>query len=215
MYDLAWGVAKDERLAFVYYEKAAQQGDMYYQLHLGITYHLGRLCEQSCALAAHWYEKAAGQGNAHAMASLGSLYHNGQGVSQSHKRAFELFQQSRALGNTHPFLQLSLGICYEHGHGVAKDYLEARRFYAMASAQGDADATDKANRLDESVRTKCPLIGKRVVVTGTSREDINGRTGATTSFDHARVRYVVELDDDTGENGIQGKLKLKPGNLAW
>ena len=52
------------------------------------------------------------------------------------------------------------------------------------------------------------------MITGTSREDLNGRTGATTSFNHARVRYVVELDDNAGENRIQEKLKLKPGDLA-
>ena len=33
-----------------------------------------------------------------------------------------------------------------------------------------------------------------------------------TSFDHARDRYVVELDDDGGANGKE-KLMLKPVNL--
>ena len=148
------------------------------------------------------------------MALLGTLYSNGEGVPQSYKRAFELYQQSRALGNSEDILHYNLGLCHEHGRGVAKNYLEARRFYAVASAQGDANATDKANRLDELICTECPLLGKRVVVTGTSREDLNGRTGEATSFDHDRTRYVVELDDDAGESGIQGRLKLKPSNLA-
>ena len=90
-------------------------------------------------------------------------------------------EQSRALGNTDPGLHFNLGLCHELGHGVAKDYLEARRFYKLASAQGHARATEYLSIIDEKIRTECPLLGKRVVITGTSREDLNGKTGAATS----------------------------------
>ena len=76
----------------------------------------------------------------------------------------------------------------------------------MASAEG----VDHLNRLEEKIRAECPFLGKQVVITGTSREDLNGRTGTATSFDHARGRYVVELE---GDGGIE-KLKLKPENLT-
>ena len=66
------------------------------------------------------------------------------------------------------------------------------------------------NRLEEKIRAECPFLGKQVVITGTSREDLNGRTGTAPSFDHARGRYVVELDG----NGETQKHKLKPENLA-
>ena len=49
-------------------------------------------------------------------------------------------------------------------------------------------------RLNEKIHIECPLLGKRVLITGTSREDLNGKTGVATSFDHARGRYVVALD---------------------
>ena len=52
-----------------------------------------------------------------------------------------------------------------------------------------------------------------MVITGTSREDLNGRAGMATSFDHDSDRYVVELDDNAGEKE-KAKLKLKPGNLV-
>ena len=77
----------------------------------------------------------------------------------------------------------------------------------------DADATEGLNRLDQKLRSECPLLGKRVVITGTSREDLNGRAGVATSFDHDSDRYVVELDDSAGEKE-KAKLKLKPGNLV-
>ena len=51
-----------------------------------------------------------------------------------------------------------------------------------------------------------------MVITGTSREDLNGRTGVATSFDHSGDRYEVELDENAGKKG-KGNLKLKPLNL--
>ena len=56
--------------------------------------------------------------------------------------------------------------------------------------------------INEKIRTECPLLGKRVVITGTRREDLNGQAGvaanivAASAFEwnHARDRYVVVLD---------------------
>ena len=83
----------------------------------------------------------------------------------------------------------------------------------MASSQGFAQATEGLNLLDQKIRTECPLLGQQVIITGTSREDLNGRTGVATSFDHARGRYVVELDSRGGEEEKE-RLKLKPQNLS-
>ena len=79
IYGLGQGVAKDERLAFVYNKKAAQQGHMVSQVNLAGNYLFGEGCEKSYDRAAKWYKKAAGQGHPHAMAVLGTLYHSGQG----------------------------------------------------------------------------------------------------------------------------------------
>ena len=104
-------------------------------------------------------------------------------------------------------------MCHENGHGVTKNYREARRLYALASAQGHAAATKHLKDLDERIRTECPLLGTRVVITGTSREDLNGRAGVAATFDHARGRYVVELDSKEGEKEKE-RLKIKPQNLS-
>ena len=213
VYSFGQGVAKDARLAFVYHEKAAQQGYALSQSNVGIYYTHGLVCEQSFERAAEWLEKAARQDHARAMISLGVLYLNGLGVPRSHKRALELLQQSMALGCTHHVLHFNLGQCYEFGGGAAKDYLEARRFYALASAQGDSQATGNLNQLEDKIRAECPLLGKQVAITGTSREDLNGRTGVATSFDHTGDWYVVELDENAGKKE-QGNLKLKPRSLA-
>ena len=101
----------------------------------------------------------------------------------------------------------NIGFCFEVGIAVTQNYQEARRLYALASAGGVADL----NQLEEKIRAKCPYLGKHVVITGTSREELNGRPGTATCFDHTRERYVVELDG----HGESDKLKLKPENLAW
>ena len=90
-------------------------------------------------------------------------------------------------------LQLNLGILYAEGLGVAKSYKKARVPFALAAAQGNTNAAQGLAMVDEVIRTECPLLGKRVVIAGTSREDLNGMTGAATSFDHDRGRYVVAL----------------------
>ena len=109
---------------------------------------------------------------------------------------------------------MNLGGLHEFGAGITKSYGEARCLYERALAQGHAQAAEALKRLDEKIRTECPLLGKRVVITGTSREDLNGRAGKATSFDHDRDRYVVELDDDTDATQGKAKLRLKPGNVV-
>ena len=86
--------------------------------------------------------------------------------------------------NTHP------QILYEKGRGVTQNYQDARRLYALASAQGQVNAAKYLKDLEEKIHAECPLLGNQVVVTRTTRSDL----GAVASFDHARGRYVVMLD---------------------
>ena len=106
-----------------------------------------------------------------------------------------------------------LAAFHEEGFGVAKDYLEARRLLTLASAQGHAQATERLTLLDEKIRAECPLLGKRVMITGTRREDLNGRVGVARSFDEAAGRYVVRLRGaGVGKTAIR-EMKVKPANL--
>ena len=99
VYGLGFGVVKDDRLALVYYEKAAKQGGIVSQFNTGIYYAMGRGCDQNYERAAEWYEKAARAGHAGAMAGLGFLYFTGHGVPQSFERAVGLLKQGVAQGN--------------------------------------------------------------------------------------------------------------------
>ena len=109
--------------------------------------------------------------------------------------------------------QKMLAMCYEDGVGVNKDYKEARRLFALAAKRGVPEAIEGLKRIDELIQTECPLLGKRVIITGTSREDLNGKAGVTVSFDYARGRYVVEFGAGKKKKGVKTQLSLKPGNL--
>ena len=201
------GVAKDERLAFVYNEKAAIQGHMKSQFNTGCRYQDGRGCEQSYEKSIEWLEKAAHQGFLGAYHELGRLHTFGRGVPRNHPRAVELWQYAASKGVRES--QDMLAQCYEHAHGVPKNYAEARRLYSLAFAQGLAP--DHLKQLEDKIRIECPLLGMPVVIVGTSREDLNGQVGLAQSFDEALGRYVVKLDAPLT---VSPTLKLKPGNLV-
>ena len=91
------------------------------------------------------------------------------------------------------------------GSGVSRNYQEARRLFALAESQGDANATQCLKELEAKIHVECPLLGNQVVITRTCRSSLNGKTGVAASFDHARGRYVLIL------RGKQGR-GLKPGS---
>ena len=129
-------------------------------------------------------------------------------MPQDFKRAVELYKQSAAQGD--PIANVNLAIMYENGYGVPKNYKEARRLFALALALGFAPASNDLKRINELIRTECPLLGKRVIITGTSRADLNGKVGVATDFDHAKGRYVVAWG---GKGETSKAMKIKPQNL--
>ena len=193
--------------------EAADQGHVEAQGICGNLYTLSRGVAQDDRLAFLYFEKAAQQGEAACQTCLGTFYLRGQGCEKSCERAAEWLKRAASAGRMDA--QCMLAHLYEHGLGVAKDYLEARRLYTLASAQGHAHATELLKGLEEKIRTECPLLGKRVKITGTSRGDLNGRVGVARSFDEAKGRYVVELDrEGDGPEASKEHLVIKSGNLV-
>ena len=110
LYIFGFGVAKDDGLAFLYYEKAAKQGRVVAQFNLGTFYRDCRGCEQNYERAVEWLKKAALQGHADAQCSLGVAYQFGRGVPQNYERAVELYAQSAAHG--HSIAQYNLAVSH-------------------------------------------------------------------------------------------------------
>ena len=150
LYGFGFGVAKDDELAFMYHERAAQQGWAVSQHNTGIRYRDGQGCKQNYLRAAYWFEKVACEGDAQAQLELGTLYKNGHGVPKSIAKAAELWGLSAEQGN--PAAAFMSGQCYEAGKGVDRDFLEARRLYELASEGGFSRAAEFVVRVDNKLR---------------------------------------------------------------
>ncbi len=74
------------------------------------------------------------QGDAVAQYEIGDKFYNGDGVPQSHERALAWYRKSAAQGNYWGCFNVAK--CYEHGHGVCCDRLEACRWYQKACLIG-------------------------------------------------------------------------------
>ena len=128
------GVTQDYIKAKEWFEKAANQGDVYAQNWLGDIYGI----KQDYTKAIYWYEKAANQGYAEAQGNLGWLYYHGYGVSQNYTKAKEWFEKAAAQDNK--YSQYWLGNMYYNGEGVPQDYTKAKEWYEKAANQDYAQA---------------------------------------------------------------------------
>lgn len=72
--------------------------------------------------------------------------------------------------------------------------------------RSERTALDEIVGEDPAMEVPTPLMGKRVTVVGTSRQDLNGQGGRAVSIDEFKGRYHVQLDG--GET-----ISLKPENL--
>jgi TPR repeat protein len=93
-YLLGRGVPQDDKQAFYYFSKAANQGDPFAQNELAYMYAAGKGTTRDNEQAFIWYKKAAGHGLASAQYNLGLLYLRGMGTAQNKALANEWFHKS-------------------------------------------------------------------------------------------------------------------------
>jgi TPR repeat protein len=138
-----------------WWTKAARQGHVLAQVHLGLIYQTGTGVIQSDKEATKWYTMAAEQGNADAQYMLGFIYsldpENAEmplfyrlenRVGLDYNQAVKWLTKAATQG--HADAQYMLGDMYEHGQGVAEDYVQAYKWMILATAQlGVQDANGK------------------------------------------------------------------------
>jgi len=128
---------------------AAEKGDAEAQNKLGDAY-LGQLNFSS---AAGWFEKAANQGVVDSQWRLGQILLNGRpkvaegsaAVPANKKEGIRwlLIAANQGYGSA----QLDMGNCYESGNGVKRDYVEAYKWYKLATAQNSITAKVYLDRI--------------------------------------------------------------------
>ena len=99
LYRFGFGVANDDHLAFVYYQKAALQGHARAQCNLGFAYEYGQGVPQSHGKAFELYNQSAASGNADAQRNLGHCYRDGTGCEQNHELSAEWYEKAALQGH--------------------------------------------------------------------------------------------------------------------
>ena len=92
MYAEGRGVARDDKVALSWFQRAAEKGDAASQYNVGVSYASGTGTAQNDAEAAKWFRRAADQGMAFAQLNLGLLYAAGRGVPQDNVQAMTWLQ---------------------------------------------------------------------------------------------------------------------------
>ena len=137
------GVPRDQRQAFVWYERAATGGLAAAQFRLAAYFEGGIGVAPDRERAKVWYGRAAEQGHVRAMHNLGVLIAADERQAD-YATAARWFGQAAERGLTDS--QFNLAILYESGRGVAKDLQEAYKWFALAARSGDPLA---ARRLEQ------------------------------------------------------------------
>jgi TPR repeat protein len=99
LYDQGDGVPQSARNAFIWYGKAAAQGEPESLNQVGLFYEGAEGVDENWDLAAKLYDASAQQGWMKGQFSLGRAYQFGIGVPQSRQNAIAWFQKSGAQGN--------------------------------------------------------------------------------------------------------------------
>ena len=113
-----------------WFRRAAKLGDPVAFDSLGYMYQSGRGVLRDYATANSWFNKGAALSNASAQANLGYAHMNGLGVDTNYTESLKWTRLSA--DQNHPLGLVVLGLHYEFGHGILRDYGRARHFYYRA-----------------------------------------------------------------------------------
>ncbi|HVL73780.1 MAG TPA: tetratricopeptide repeat protein, partial [Beijerinckiaceae bacterium] len=138
------GATRDLALAAKLFEKAAAHGFVPAQYRIGNHYEKGLGVTRDLAIAIAWYQRAADRGNARAMHNLAVLLADGGG-KPDYAAAVAWFRRAAELGVRDS--QFNLAVLLARGLGVKQDLAQSYTWFAVAAAQGDADAGRKRDEV--------------------------------------------------------------------
>jgi localization factor PodJL len=138
-------IARDFKLAVLWFEKAAQQGLAPAQYRLGTLYEKGLGVERNTTLARDFYQRAANAGNVRAMHNLAVMLAEGGDGKPDYAAAAIWFRKAAELGVRDS--QYNLAILYARGLGVDVSLVQSYLWFSAAAAQGDVDAAKKRDEV--------------------------------------------------------------------
>jgi TPR repeat protein len=167
-YDFGHGVKQDYRVAAMWYERAADQGDAIAQNNLGGLYLNGLGVATNVTKAVELFKKSAEKGFDMAQNTLGALYDTGVGVEQNGAEANVWHTRAAEQGN--PVAMYNLGINYGKGFGVAQDQTESYKWIYLASIYMEfSHSTRDKSRVNHSLQGLENRLPKDVIAEGRKR----------------------------------------------
>jgi len=122
--------------------EAAEQGNVYAQNFMGVSYANGEQVTADAVKSTRWFRKAADQDYAPAQTNLGMAYAIGFGIKQDAEPAKVWLQKAAEQGEV--IARYSLGLSHEHGkREVAIKKFAAKMLYRTGVCQRDGEQTDQ------------------------------------------------------------------------
>jgi|GEM_PF-3372028 len=138
------GVARDDELAVLWFQRAAQRGLAAAQFRLAACYERGLGVAQDRERAKVWYRRAAEQGHARAAHSLAVLI-AGEERDEADGAAAGWFRRAAEGGLAES--QFVLAVLYESGRGVGRSLPEAYKWYSLAVRGGQEAAAGRLRQI--------------------------------------------------------------------
>jgi len=144
-------VQQNNKLAFQWFQKAAENSNPSAQFQLGRMYHKGIGTNQDNKQAIKWLKLAVNNFDNDAQLYLGQLYYDGEIIEQNYAKAFSLIKKA-AIGEGgdqgYPFFvedksgnadaQFKLGQMYALGEGVDGNFEMAIQWLEKSASSGDS-----------------------------------------------------------------------------
>ena len=197
--------------AFVWYEAAANQGNIDAIYWLGNYYYDGIVVEEDWEKTFKCYKEAALKGHADAMNNYADMYFRGEYVEKDDKRAYELFSIAAERGVAESMY--TLGYMYENGVGTEKDLAKSKYWFTQSALAGDVFA---ANRLGhEAFQNAQGEEAIRWYQMAADKQDVDGEfnlgfcyeSGMGTPINMKKAKYWYQRAALQGDE--EAKLKLK------
>ena len=151
MYLKGNGTSKDEKKAFEWIKKSAEEGDVRAQSYLGWMYLTGTGILKNEKESFSWYLKAAEQGDVSSQTQVGFMYAEGMGVEKNLDESFRFTRMAAEAGDA--VAQANMSWDYLKGYGTNIDY-EKAYYWAKKSA-------DQNEELGYENLANCYLVGSR------------------------------------------------------
>lgn len=129
------GVARDEKQAAYWYEKAANSGDPGAQLQIGFFYEAGIGVVRDSARATAWFQRAVAGGSVQAKVNLGVAYIWGAGVRKDPALGVQFLREAAERGSGPAAYYLA--DAYYLGVGVEKNLNQAKHWIEVAAKRHD------------------------------------------------------------------------------